>query len=235
MRQLVLVVLSLTAGTVCFAQISRNYGSNTGFGNVLYPGTGHAPVIPAGGLNGPYGPRFGQGNFGPGRPFHSGSNRTVVVPFPVYYGPLYGGGYDQAPPPQQYQEAPPIINTNTAPSVVINQTFIPERAMPVMREYPNQPEAPPEQQQGMRMYEGPRTGAGAAARRPAPRDDQPTLYLIAFKDHSIVQALGYWVEDGNLHYVSAGHTLNQISLDLIDRETSQQLNDERNVEFKLPR
>jgi hypothetical protein len=242
MRHSVLAVLILLAGTVCSAQISRNYGSNTGFGNVLYPGTGHAPIIPAGGLSGPgFGHWPGQ-NLQPGRPFRAGSNHTVVVPFPVYYGPMYGGGYEQAPAQQQYQEAPPIINTNTAPSVVINQTFIPERAMPVMREYPNQPESQPEQQQGMRLYEGPRTGSQApgpesnrTARRPAPRDDQPTLYLIAFKDHSIVQALGYWVEDGNLHYVSAGHTLNQISLDLIDRETSQQLNDERNVEFKLPR
>jgi hypothetical protein len=49
-------------------------------------------------------------------------------------------------------------------------------------------ESQPEQQQGMRLYEGPRTGV---ARRPAPDDDLPTLYLIAFKDHSIVQALGY--------------------------------------------
>jgi hypothetical protein len=246
MRYSVLAVFTLIMGTTAVAQSSRNYGSNTGFGNVLYPGTGHAPVVPPGGINGPsFGHRLGQnlqGNILPGRPFRAGSNRTVVVPFPVYYGPLYGGGYEQAQAPQ-YQEAPPIINTNTAPSVVINQTFVPDRARPVMREYSNPPEGQPEQQQqGMRLYEGPRTGSQGpmqepdrTVRRAAPRDDLPTLYLIAFKDHSIVQALGYWVEDGNLHYVSAGHTLNQISLDLIDRDTSQQLNDERNVEFKLPR
>ena len=72
-----------------------------------------------------------------------------------------------------------------------------------------------------------------SARRP-PVSDQPTLYLIAFKDHTIVQALGYWMENGALHYVSVEHTLNQASLDLIDRELSQRLNDERSVEFKLP-
>ena len=77
--------------------------------------------------------------------------------------------------------------------------------------------------------------ARSASRTPANSDGQPTLYLIAFKDNGIVQALGYWVEDGNLHYVSAGHTLNQVSLDLVDRELSQRLNDERSVEFKLPR
>jgi hypothetical protein len=65
-------------------------------------------------------------------------------------------------------------------------------------------------------------------------DDQPTLYLIAFKDHSIVQSLGYWMEGSTLHYVSAEHSLNQVSSDLIDRDLSQRLNDERGVEFKLP-
>ena len=33
------------------------------------------------------------------------------------------------------------------------------------------------------------------ARRPAPHDDQPTLYLIAFTDHTIVSALGYWMAE----------------------------------------
>ena len=95
-------------------------------------------------------------------------------------------------------------------------------------------------QQGMKLYEGPRSGLmpdPRAPNRPARQsnDEQPTLYLIALKDHGIVQALGYWVEAGNLHYVSAEHSLNQVSLDLVDRDLSQRLNDERGVEFKLPR
>ncbi len=253
MRQLGWVVLTSLLGTVVFVHSARaqgraqgnTYGSVGGFGNVLYPGTGHAPVPPPGGLNGPsFAHRLGQNIAGTGwnqRPFRAGSNRTLVVPFPVYYGPIYGG-YEQVPP-QQYQEAPPqFINTNTAPSVVINQTFVPERAMPVMREYGNgnQPDREPESQQGMRRYEGPQSGpmpgpARSGGKAAANSDGQPTLYLIAFKDNGIVQALGYWVEDGNLHYVSAGHTLNQVSLDLVDRELSQRLNDERSVEFKLPR
>lgn len=232
MKQLLLVAVASFAG--CFAQVSHNYGSVGGFGNVLYPGTGHAPTanVPS------FGHRLGQNIGGqplPGRPYRAGANQTVVVPFPVYYGPLYNG-YDQPAMQQPYQDAPPpIINTNTAPSVVINQTFVPDRAVPVMREYGNQTD----QQQGMREYQGPRTAPmpeqSANMNRGDRPDGQPTLYLIAFKDSSIVQALGYWVEDGNLHYVSAGHTLNQISLDLIDRQLSQRLNDERNVEFKLPR
>jgi hypothetical protein len=253
MRQLGWVVLSSLLSTVGLVGTARaqaghpggTYGSVGGFGNVLYPGTGHAP-LPPGGVSGPtFAHRLGQNVAGTGwnqRPFRAGSNRTLVVPFPVYYGPIYGG-YEQQPPPPQYGEAPPqFINTNTAPSVVINQTFVPERAMPVTREYANgnQPDRESESQQGMRRYEGPQSGpmpepARGASKTVPKNDGQPTLYLIAFKDNGIIQALGYWVEDGNLHYVSASHTLNQVSLDLVDRELSQRLNDERSVEFKLPR
>jgi len=65
-------------------------------------------------------------------------------------------------------------------------------------------------------------------------DDRPTIYLIAFKDHRIVQALGYWTDAATLHYISAEYGLNQASLVLIDRDLSQRLNDERGVAFKVP-
>ena len=240
MKWLILAVAGCLAASVCFGQVSKNYGSASGFGNVLYPGTGHAPITPPGW---PYTPNYvARGSYGSA--YRAGSNRTLVVPFPVYYGPLgygpgYGSGYDQsgAAPPAGQDSAPPIINTNTAPSVVINQTFVPERAMPMVQDYggPNGPPMPPDQPGGMRMYQGPPPATMPDPRSAARRDDQPTLYLIAFKDHTIVQALGYWVEDGNLHYVSAEHTLNQVSLDLLDRDLSQRLNDERSVEFKLPK
>jgi hypothetical protein len=64
-------------------------------------------------------------------------------------------------------------------------------------------------------------------------DDRPTIYLIAFKDHRIVQALGYWTDAETLHYISAEYGLNQASLVLIDRDLSQRLNDERGVAFKV--
>jgi hypothetical protein len=43
------------------------------------------------------------------------------------------------------------------------------------------------------------------------------------------------MEGNTLHYVSVEHSMNQVSLDLIDRDLSQRLNDERGVEFKLPK
>jgi hypothetical protein len=165
-----------------------------------------------------------------------------VVPYPVIvgsYGYGYGPGYDgppAGPGPGPGGEAPPILNTNAAPSVVINQTFIPDRAQPIVRDYS---EGPPDQQQsGMHIYEGLRTQPQPDPRAlqagPNPASDLPTLYLIGFKNGNIVQALGYWVEGNTLNYVSAEHTVNQASLDLIDRQLSQRLNDERSVEFRLP-
>jgi hypothetical protein len=185
---------------------------------------------------------------GGGRFDHGGHNRTVIVPYPIYYGG-YGNGYgydaSAAPPVDQYGN--PIGNSNTAPSVVINQNFVPDRPAPVVREYgapgPDGVEQP--QSSGMRMYQVPPSHPYADAqtqpeqeyrgRRQAANDDQPTVYLIAFKDHSIVQALGYWMEGNTLHYVSVEHSLNQASVDLIDRSLSQRLNDERGVEFKFPK
>jgi hypothetical protein len=116
--------------------------------------------------------------------------------------------------------------------VVINQTFIPDHATPMVREYGGGSDLNAQDpSSGLRVYEGPKP--------PVPNvrnsDELPTIYLIAMKDHTIVQALGYWVENGALHYVSAEHTVNQASMDLIDRDLTQRLNDERNVEFKLPK
>jgi hypothetical protein len=227
-----MMLAALTAA--CFAQApaaGQPYGSVGGFGSVLHPGTGHPP-----GAFVPLPPPLFAGRLArdvSGRQVtpaavrdghRNGHNQGVIVPYPVYTN----YGYD----PSMYANAPQS-EAPQSPSVVINQNFIPDRAAPVVREYGD-----PQPQSGMRMYEynshpydnmEPRP-----ARRPAPPDDQPTLYLIAFTDHTIVTALGYWMEGGTLHYVSAEHSLNQASLDLIDRKLSQRLNDERGVEFKLP-
>jgi hypothetical protein len=170
---------------------------------------------------------------------HPQHRRTVIVPYPVFYGGVGGGYYDPslAYAPGYADQAPPVINSGAAPSVVINQNFIPPQANPQVREY-NQNDTAPEQQSSLRTYQNSShpyadTSESAARRRPA-GEDQPTIYLIALKDHTVIQALGYWMEGSTLHYVSVEHSLNQASLDLIDRELSQRLNDERGIEFKLP-
>ena len=147
-----------------------------------------------------------------------------------YYDPSLSSGY--VDPSAQAQSYP------DQPSVMVNPGYVPDRANPQVQEY-GAPMGPPPDASSMRMYQnrsypyadmqGPRP-----AQRGAPGSDEATIYLIAFKDHTIVQALGYWVDSGTLHYVSMEHSLNQASMDLIDRSLSQRLNDERNVEFKLP-
>ncbi len=121
-------------------------------------------------------------------------------------------------------------NPNGAPSVVINQNFVPDRVNPMVQNYGD----PGPDNSGMRLYQTPPTHPYADQRTPA-KDPEPTIYLLAFKDHNIVPALGYWMEGETLHYVSVEHSMNQASLGLIDRDLSQRLNDERGVEFKLPK
>ena len=228
MRYFVLTALSLTS---VFAQGHQGpYNSLGGYGNVVFPGTGHAP---AGGFTGPNYMRAGSsytGGAGAGAVSHPQHRRSSVVLYPVFYGngandPSYYGG-DQGQPP---------ADPNAAPSVVINQNFAPPQGNPVVREYPA--DAPQDQGSGMRLYQNPshpyEDAQNAQGARRA-NDDEPTLYLIAFTDHTIIQALGYWMEGGSLHYVSVEHSLNQVSMNLIDRDLSQRLNDERGVPFKLP-
>ena len=87
----------------------------------------------------------------------------------------------------------------------------------------------------MKLYQAPPSHpyADVSSQRGS-SNGQPTIYLIAFRDHTIVQALGYWMEGSTLHYVSAEQTLNQVSIDLVDRDLSQRLNDERGLDFRLP-
>ena len=191
----------------------NTFGSITGFGNVVFPGTGHAPVLnnPIGG--GHFGGARVGGTGSPGRRFNGGTS-FVYVPYGV---PVYP---EQAPAP-----APVYPQQQMAPQVIINQNFVPETARPVVREYSSDAGG------GIRVYEPSQRAQAETA--PPPAEENPS-YLIAFKDHTIYMALAYWIEDGTLHYVTSQNTHNQVSLDLVDRELSDRLNRERGVDFRLP-
>jgi hypothetical protein len=207
------------------------FGSNTGFGNVVFPGTGQAPALPGAITDPSFGVRLGATvsgfppytGVGPGR---GGRGRgvgggVVVLPYPV--GVPY---YPEPEPPQTIVVYP---QQQQSPQVIINQNFTPETARPVVNEYSMDSNG------GVRVYD-PRTRVNpepAAAPPPAPAAEAP-VYLIAFKDNTIYAALAYWVEGDTLHYVTNRNTHNQVSLDLIDRELSTRLNSEREVEFRLP-
>jgi hypothetical protein len=218
------------SGPVRSGAVARpgTFGSNTGFGNVVFPGTGQAPALPGAITDPGFGPRLGAtvsgyppytgGRGGRGR---GAGNGVVVVPYPV--GVPY---YPEPEPPQTIVVYP---QQQQSPQVIINQNFTPETARPVVQEYSVDSSG------GVQVYD-PRTRVNreaAAMVAPAPAAETP-MFLIAFKDNTIYAALAYWVEGDTLHYVTNRNTHNQVSLDLIDRELSMRLNSEREVDFRLP-
>ncbi|HVP46799.1 MAG TPA: hypothetical protein VMT32_09455 [Bryobacteraceae bacterium] len=206
-------------------------------GRVLFPGTGGPPGSPlsitdttfasrlgetVSGLNGGY---YNGGYYnGQYRRFRrrsgGGSNG-----YPVYGGGYYVGDYsdfDYGYAPDQ-SNAPMVNPSQPGPQVIINQNFVPEHANPVVHEYGQDSSG------GIHLYEAP-------SREPEENgaDENTSYYLIAFKDHSIYSAYAYWVEGDTLHYVTPQRVHNQASLSLVDRELTEKLNRNQNMQVKLP-
>jgi hypothetical protein len=205
-----------------------------GQGNILHPGipaSGPPRVHRPGGGFGqgrtvfiPYGvpiDPFDGGYTGGGYGYSGGGYgySGVFNPAPGTYDPIFGGYnpgvYAQAP--QQQQQTP---------TVIINQNFQPDTVRPVLYDYANS--QPPNVVQLDRPQ--PRNGT----QQPALPDDQPTIFLIAMKDHTIYPVIAYWVDKETLNYVTVESGVKRVPLDQVDRDLSRQLNEERNVEFRLP-
>ncbi|HUS07079.1 MAG TPA: hypothetical protein VMZ52_12310 [Bryobacteraceae bacterium] len=214
------------------------------YGNILFPGgvpsnhvtrlgatvNGTLPMTGAPGPGYPMGPGYSRGG---------NRGRTVIVPYgvPVYYPGDYGYGYG-------YQQQPAtnvtvVIPQQPTPTVVINQNYVPETAHPVMRDSDNEEVRP---SSGVKVYGGKprRTSDDEPAAVPAPAraartsgDDPATIFLIALKDSSVHSAIGYWVEEGTLHYVTPQGAVNRVSMAMVDKALSEQLNSERKVDFSL--
>ena len=231
-----LLALCMAAGSS-----AQTFGSASGFGNVVFPGTGHAPRNPNvsgfGNVVFPGTPRaprvnpfsitdlsFARRLAGTVNPLLQPRSRLGigrgggVAPFASYAYPVYvGGGYYE--PPAQQQPNVVVIYPPQQPPVVINQML-------------GGPAQAPEASQissGVQAYEAP---ARETADNPAA--EPSSYYLIAFKDNSIYSALAYWVEGETLHYVTAGNNHNQVSLSLVDRALTERLNRERRVGVHLP-
>lgn len=142
--------------------------------------------------------------------------------------PVYMGGYYYPPAPSIVVVAP---QQPPAPStqVYVNQFYTPETAKPVVREYGDNGE----EVTGVRVYSAPTLKP--AAEEPAAKKSpvKPTLYLVAFKDNSLVSALALWREDGKLHYVTARGDHKSAPLENFDQQYTEQLNRERGLEFQL--
>lgn len=211
------------------------------FGQRAGSGGGH------GGFRGSGGARGSMYYASPPRVAHVHSG-AALVPYPVYYGGYYyyydpsmfsagyadqpgatdsgyyGGGYNGGYGAGYANDPSANGAPGQAPVVIINQNFRPDTANPVLKDYSNTTLPPPgASPQGM-MREPPEMQP----------DDQPTIYLIAMKDHTIFPAVAYWVDGDTLNYITTEGSPNRASLALVDRDFSKQLNDERHVEFKLP-
>ncbi len=214
-------------------------GVTRSFGNVVFPGGSGPKMVVPGTPASITDPTFGLrlGNTVAGRSPYSGYGRpgdrgrgqrgTTVYAYPVYVGgfydpsysyPLQAGPQDQAPP----QNVTVIYPPQPAP-----------QAAPVML-YPgtaggNTGQAS-DSESNFRMYQAPSNQPPA---EPA-KEEQPTGYLLAFKDHTIYSAVAYWVDGDTLHYFTSGNKHNQASLSLIDRELTERLNRESGMALNLP-
>lgn len=212
------------------------------YGNVLHPGGN--PSFPSqlgATVRGtPYG--YGSGAIGgggvPGG--HIGRPRTVVVPYavPVYYG----GGYGYDPygygPQQPATNVTVVVPQQPVAPVIINQTFTTSDSSRELREI--SPDTPNESG-GLRSWEPTKRNQSTSATTPvnAPRtqdssyvrDGKPTIFLIAMKDTTVQQAIGFWLEGTTLAYVTPHASIQRVSMDKVDRDLSVQLNSERHLEF----
>jgi hypothetical protein len=241
-----------------FAQGNR-LGSPSGFGNVNYPGTGHPPANGSGFGNVNYpgvgrapqfrlpgaitDPTFANRLSSTVRGYppytgvargvaHPSHGRQVIVPVPIIMGGYYpydsgaGAAYQDPGAAQMQQAAPP-------PVVIVNQAYRPAA------DYPDDMPSATIRRYDSPVHPMPDPNDSNAQDRPQRRtrsvdDDKATIYLIAFKDHTILPSLAYWVEGDTLNYITEQGTPNRASLSLIDRDFSKQLNRERQVEFNLP-
>lgn len=210
------------------------------YGNILFPGglsTTHAMRL--GGTISGSSPYTGAAPGGPG--VGHGRNRTVVVPYavPVWYGGYggYGGYYGYGAQPQQ-PNMTVVVPQQPTPSVIINQHYnTPDGIKPTV--------TAENSDDGLKVYEAPSRRSEAApeagatpAAKPAGtyvRDEKPNIYLIAMKDATVREAIGYWVAGDALHYVTPEARISQVNLALVDREGSAALNAQRKLEFELPR
>jgi hypothetical protein len=127
---------------------------------------------------------------------------------------MFAGGYYQPvaePVPNVVVYSPPP----QAPPVVINQYFSSEAA------------PRPAEESNVRVYDAP-------ARTPAEPPEASLSFLIATKDRSVFSAAAYWVEGDALHYVTPRGKHESIPLASVDRELSEKLNENHQVQFRLP-
>lgn len=182
-----------------------------------YPGVGGAlPIVNPFSGSMPFPQRLGAtiggfpsytGRSGYGR---RGSHRRGYIGYAGYGGypmlyPVFG------PLGEAYDQPP---EQPAAPPVAIDQNFGPQAQ-------------PAEERPAIQSYSAP------SPPRPEPPEDQP-LFFIGLTDNSVYTAVAYWVEGGTLNYITPQGRHNQVSLPLIERETTARLNRGSKFQLHLP-
>ena len=198
-------------------------------GSPMPPTSGGSPGF--GGRPGPWRGVCPPGVVRPGAPWWRyganngfGFNRfgSVVIPYVVPYPAYFGNDYYPDTPSGYWQQPPNATMMmppqEPAPPVVINQYGPgPEPTAP--------PEALPDSP-AVQTYQAP------VAPRPEPAEPSLPTFFIALKDGWVYTTSEYWVENGTLHYITAQGKHNQVSLGLVDRPTTERLNEGRDL--RLP-
>jgi len=155
--------------------------------------------------------------------------RQILVPYAVPY-PVYAeGGYSVDNP--QIEAGNGIEAPYPYPPQSPNALIAPAREQISQPTTFNQ--NMPKERQGV-VPEGAATNVAAPTCPAEPARSDPPQLFIALKDHWVYTAIAFWVESGTLHYVTSRGSHNQVSLDLVDRRLSQELNAGRRVDFVLP-
>jgi hypothetical protein len=131
-------------------------------------------------------------------------------PFFGGYG-LWGNYPDWADYPYGEEPWPPSNDFSITPSApVFGPSLVPALpAQAVIHEYPVPPAS---------------AGSSSGA----------TAFTIALKDGSQLSAIAAWIQHGELYYVDSQQRHRVISPDVIDRETTERLNNEKHLRLELP-
>ena len=158
----------------------------------------------------------GYGGYWPYSSFDYGYTNSFDY-YPAY-GAGYGGGYGGY---QQPGSNVVVVYPQQSPG---NSVYIEQPAVPALHTY---------DEYGQEVRPGPSQAPRADTDYGAVNTN-PALYLVAFRDGSILAAVAYWVSGDTLHFVTVDHVERTKPLSQVDRDMSLRLNRERRVSFTLP-
>ena len=235
MKSLLLAAIFLLAAFSVFAQ--RGGGSGGGKGGGGSSGGSHSGSGTGGSRSGASGaghrgpsssfnhPGFRSGAHGSGFRYNTYPRRSSGFSF--YPGFYSGFGYGFGSPSADsyyssgvYGSAPLDYDSalQPAPPVVINEYYPPHQIQPRMQDYSNG---------GYGLEPAPTVTAAPAKK--------PDFWLLAFPNGTVVLAVAYWTDHGFLYYVTRTKEQKQILISAIDRDLTEQLNQERGLEFHIPK